>query len=253
MRILRKPVIPKGPAKWLVLGLLVIITFMTAFAVFPLTVGSVYRNWPLIVVMLLTWMWVRAWTSGQLPGLRPPRKPVRADRGPVRWTTASSMRNAHLFGALILIGFAGVILWKTPEIEARDIPADMLFVRVGLGTLLVLFVGLVIAAFRPPSGMALDDGALTLEGRDALRLPLSTIEEVVIRPRTDPFVAVLRFNDGSKDLALELGRLNLDPTMFADELTRRRPSIAFSDSRPGAFAGSSVLTGTSDGDPREIR
>lgn len=252
MRILRKPVIPRGPAKWLVfvpLGLLTIVTFMTAFTLFPLTAGSVFRNWPLIVVAVLVAMWVRAWTTGQIPGQRPPRAPVIT----TRWTTAASMRNAHLFGAAILLGFAGAIWLKMPEVEARDIPADMFFVQVGLGTLLVLFVGMVVAAFRPPSGMSLDDGGLTLDGRDPLRLPLSTIEEIVIRPKTDPFVAVLRFNDGTKDQALELGRLNLDPTMFANELIRRRPSILFSDSRPGAFAGSAILSGMSDGDPGEIR
>lgn len=248
--------IPKGAAKWLFfvpLGLLACIAVMTLMTLFKPTAGSIFRNWPMIVVIALVAAWARSLTSGQLPWQRLRHVLPTAPKEPSRWDTASSTRNVHLFGAAIVMGFAGVIYWRLPVVEAADIPADLFFVQLGLATLLVLFVGLVATAFRKPGVMVLDDSVLTLSGRDEIAIPLSNIGGVVLRPKTDPFVAVLRLNDPPRDMALELGRLSLSPAAFAAELARRRPGIEISDSRPGAFAGEGVLATLSDGDPREIR
>ncbi len=252
MRILRRPMIPRGHAKWLLfvpLGVLTIIGFMTLFSLFPFrSATQVYRNWPLLVAGLLIYAWVRAFDTGQLPWVKPDGRPLAAGHAG-RWDTSRSSRNVHLFGAGLTVFFAAIIYLKLPEVMARDISADLFFIRVGLATLLLLFVGLVIAAFRPANLMMLNDRTLSLAGKDELEIPLFNIAEIVLRPKTDPFVAILRLNDPPKDVALELGRLSLAPAVFAAELTRRRPDIVVSDSRPGVFSSSSMLSGQTDGPP----
>lgn len=100
--------------------------------------------------------------------------------------------------------------------------------------------------------MVIDTRAITLTGRDAMEIPLSNIEEVVIRPRTDPFVAVVRLIEPPRDIALELGRLSLDPASFAAALQARRPSITLSNSTPGVFASGGIIAQLSEGDKRDL-
>lgn len=236
-------------------GIAAIFTSMVVSTLTPPTGFSVFHHMPTFVVMVAIYLIARAIDTGRLLGARTrPHEPGDPLKGVRRWDTAAAAKTVYLTGAAVVGLAMGVLALKLPVVIADDYKAGVFILGTGIQALLVIMVVMIIMAFRKPGILTLDATTLTFGGGEAARvIPLSNIEEVVLRPRTDPLVVILRLIEPPKDIALELGRLSLDPLSFAHELIVRRPSITLSTSTPGAFASGGAMAKLSDGGPGDFR